>query len=318
MLGSGPMPDPSALDPTLAALLIAAVILAPTIMSVLLIDARRKAARALKRQRRLARILEQTRVELDRLRRGVSRAQALRVAPPGPLSPDFRSEFGEDSLLWQLLDSQPTGFFIEVGAFDGVHLSVSYAFEALGWTGLLIEAIPERFRACAAARPRSRVVHAALGKRGSVGTTCFNIARGEGLEVLSFHHTPPEQKREVLSRGAAIEAVEVPLTSMDALLEGHAAPIDFVSIDVEGAELDLLDGFDLKRWKPRIIVIEDISAGRNPTLDARLDNAGYTLVAWLGFNQVRVHRDEDAILARAAVLPKGSPMFAESADADKA
>ncbi|MBL8759683.1 MAG: FkbM family methyltransferase [Phycisphaerae bacterium] len=319
----------SALDPTLATLLIVAVILAPTIMSILLIDARRKAARALKRQRRIERVLDQTRVELDRLRRGTSRAEAMeRVAAmaragatgqtsgreaPGLLSPDFRSEFGEDSLIWQLLDRQTTGFFVEVGAYDGVTLSVSAAFEAIGWTGLLIEAIPERFEQCKSSRPKSRVVHAALGKRGSSGTTRFHVARGEGLEVLSYHHTPPEQEREVRKRGAAMQEVEVPLMSMDALLEGHTGPIDFASIDVEGAELELLDGFDLKKWKPRLIVIEDISAGKSPALNAKLDACGYVLVAWLGFNQVRVHRGEEAILARAAVLPKGAPMFAEDA-----
>lgn len=303
------------MDPTLATLLIVAVILAPTIMSILLIDARRKAARALKRQRRTERVLEQTRVELDRLRRGTSRAEALAAmgAAPGVLSPDFRSEFGEDSLIWQLLDRQTSGYFIEVGAYDGVTLSVSAAFEAIGWTGLLIEAIPERFETCKRSRPRSRVVHAALGNRGSSGTTKFHVARGEGLEVLSYHHTPPEQKREVLKRGAAMQEVEVPLTTMDALLEGHSGPIDFASIDVEGAELDLLDGFDLQKWRPRVIVIEDISAGKNPVLDAKLDACGYVLVAWLGFNQVRVHRGEEEILARAAVLPKGAPMFAQDA-----
>lgn len=305
------------MDPTLATLLIVAVILAPTIMSILLIDARRKAARALKRQRRIERVLEQTRVELDRLRRGTSRAEAIAAmgasAAPGSLSPDFRSEFGEDSLIWQLLDRQATGFFIEVGAYDGVTLSVSAAFEAIGWTGLLIEAIPERYETCKRSRPKSRVVHAALGKRGSSGTTKFHVARGEGLEVLSYHHTPPEQEREVLKRGAAMQEVEVPLTTMDALLEGHTGPIDFASIDVEGAELDLLDGFDLQKWRPRLIVIEDISAGKNPVLDAKLEACGYVLVAWLGFNQVRVHRGEEEILARAAALPKGAPMFAEDA-----
>lgn len=307
----------SVMDPALATLLIVAVILAPTIMSILLIDARRKAARALKRQRRLERVLDQTRVELDRLRRGTSRAQALEATKggdaPSELSPDFRSEFGEDSLLWQLLDRQTKGFYIEVGAYDGVTLSVTAAFEAIGWTGLLIEAIPERFESCRRSRPNSRVVHAALGGRGSSGSTRFHVARGEGLEVLSYHRTPPEQEREVLKRGATMQEVEVPLTTMDALLEGHEGAIDFASIDVEGAELDLLDGFDLRRWRPRIIVIEDISAGSNPALDAKLEACGYVLVAWLGFNQVRVHRDEEQILARAAVLPKGAPMFAEDA-----
>src|SRR3954467_449899 len=55
---------------------------------------------------------------------------------------EFRSQFGEDSMLWALFAGQLDGFFIEVGAFDGYDCSVTYALEAIGWKGLLVEPIP--------------------------------------------------------------------------------------------------------------------------------------------------------------------------------
>jgi hypothetical protein len=57
---------------------------------------------------------------------------------------DFSAQFGEDILLWDIFRGQNDGFFIEVGAYDGVELSVSYIFEALGWRGLLVEALPDQ------------------------------------------------------------------------------------------------------------------------------------------------------------------------------
>src|SRR5438477_11707310 len=77
---------------------------------------------------------------------------------------EFTSQFGEDLLAWDLFGGQVEGFFIEMGAFDGYHFSVTYGLEAVGWNGLLVEGIPAACRACAARRPHSRVVHAAVSR----------------------------------------------------------------------------------------------------------------------------------------------------------
>jgi hypothetical protein len=54
-------------------------------------------------------------------------------------------------------------------------------------------------------------------------------------------------------------AIDVPTRTLDQILiDAGAQNIDFISIDVEGHELEVLDGFDLKRWRPRLILIEDL------------------------------------------------------------
>lgn len=254
----------------------------------------RAVARALRRVKRL------------RTRLFAARAlNALRRAGRTPtLSLQFRSQFGEDSYLFDLFDEQLDGFFIEVGAYDGVTSTATYAFEALGWKGLLIEALPDRHAECAARRPGSCVIHAALSRRGSCGTATFTIVdpgegKGRRRDMYSFLATDRSHLEEVAEPASPTSTVTVPLTTMNDVLAGHSGPIDFAVIDVEGGELDLLDGFDLARWKPRVLVVEDNTAGRDTAVYDHLANAGYALATCLGVNRIYIRRDEEALVERA-------------------
>jgi FkbM family methyltransferase len=196
------------------------------------------------------------------------------------------SQHGEDALIWALCGEKTTGYFVEVGAYDGVSLSNSYFFEAIGWTGLLVEAHPDLYSRCRNARPGSRVVHAALGKAGADGSVAFHaVSGGQGIDSLSYTVTDDEHTRRIVREGGSARIVEVPLTSLDALL-GVDPPttIDFVSVDVEGAEMDVLQGLDLDRWRPRILVVEDNSEGRDDRVSRYLGRFGYRRIARRGCN----------------------------------
>lgn len=227
-----------------------------------------------------------------------------RRASPRPL--ELRSQFGEDAFLLDLFQDQESGFFIEVGAFDGFTLSVTYAFETLGWTGVLIEPLPHRAEECRRRRPASRVVHAALSRRGSPPTTTFIMLEspGEPADLMSHAAAATGHARRIAGSGARRATVTVPQTTMDAVLEGHTGPIDFAVIDVEGGELDLLDGFDLGRWRPRVLVVEDAglvegAGGESPDLIRRVESAGYVRVRRVGPNHAFVRSDEAELIRRA-------------------
>jgi hypothetical protein len=82
-----------------------------------------------------------------------------------------------------------------------------------------------------------------------------------------------------MAPGAAPEAViEVPVRTLDSVLEEAGAPagFDFLSIDVEGHELEVLRGFDTERWRPRLILLEDHVA--DLTKHRYLKAAGYRIV----------------------------------------
>src|SRR5262245_51853583 len=189
-------------------------------------------------------------------------------SPHTPL--EFKAQHGEDLVLYEIFEGSLDGFFIEVGAFDGVSYSVTYILEALGWTGLLIEALPERFEQCRASRPRSRVVHAALGPRGSSGTTTFNAVQDSFGGMLSFHKPKPQHVAQLDGAGIKRSAVTVPLTSMDELLREHKGAIDAAVIDVEGCEAEVLAGFDLLKHKPKVLMIEDNTLGADATLNQHM------------------------------------------------
>ena len=224
--------------------------------------------------------------------------ERLRAAGREPVFPvEFRSQFGEDIMIWDLLGGQLDGFFIEVGAFDGYSYAVTYALESVGWKGLLIEAIPERYEQCRARRPKSRVVHAALGPSGSAGTTTYHVVDDQWGGMLSYHTTTASHLRALNSDNRPRKAVTVPLTSMNELLKDHTGRIDAAVIDVEGGELDVLDGFDLARYGPRVMLIED----NDPSLHL-VENAmkrhPYTQVAQVEVSRVYVRNDEAEIFSR--------------------
>ncbi len=216
----------------------------------------------------------------------------------------FRSEWGEDTLLYDLFRGQASGVYIEVGALDGRRNSVTWVFEALGWTGLLVEAIPERCEECRGCRPGSFVIHAALGSAGSTGKTTFIVPVEQEHQLSGYreHEGMQTEHVKVLEHaGAKTRRVEVDLITMDdALARGGFDRVDFASIDVEGAELDVLRGFNLNRFRPRVLVIEDLTMGDDATVTNHLRSCGYRPVLWIGANQVYAREDDAAMLARAA------------------
>ena len=149
------------------------------------------------------------------------------------------------------------GVFVEVGAFDGYRYSNTYFLERFrGWHGVLIEPIPESFRLCVRERPRSQVFNYALVAPG--GPSTLTLAFGG---PLSAERGKPRLKTE-LDPGTCYGweetyEVTVPARSLTAVLEEAAVQsIDFLTLDVEGAEVDALRGLDLARYAPRYVLVE--------------------------------------------------------------
>jgi FkbM family methyltransferase len=248
-------------------------------------------------------------IQLERYDKKRVRADALRALTKAGRVPrypfEFCSQFGEDALLWTLLDGQLDGFFIEAGAFDGYRYSVTYALECVGWSGLLIEAIPERAQECRVRRPRSRVVHAVLGEADDreAPFTVTDDAYG-GM----FSHTAETAGSQRKQPGTQARTVPVPMTTLDALLADHAGGVDAAAIDVEGSEMSVLRGFDLRRHRPKVLLIEDNGRGRDTTIPDYMRGTPYVQIAWLKINRVYV-RDDLAAACSArlaeAITPAG-------------
>lgn len=185
----------------------------------------------------------------------------------------FRAQNCEDRWLNAFFKHKQNGFFVDVGAYDGVNLSNSYHFEQIGWTGVLVEPDPHQAALCRASRPRSHTYQcAAVGSTELKEITYTKVTSG----VYSTTMLTDDHAARIANMGLTSTSIQVPAQTLDSMLEeAHAPELDFVSIDVEGAEMDVLHGFDIRRWKPRIVVIESNSKVRLPAIRDYFVRHGY-------------------------------------------
>ena len=154
------------------------------------------------------------------------------------------------------------GFFIEAGAHDGLNQSNTLYFEKRrGWTGLLVEPIPELAQRCRQNRPHAIVENCALVPLSLEGSQV--LMRFCGLmSVVQGSMKSLEEELTHVRTGCDLQKLEpyeitVPARALSSLLDDHGIrEVDFLSLDVEGGELHALQGIDFTRHRPRFMLIE--------------------------------------------------------------
>jgi len=175
-----------------------------------------------------------------------------------------------------------TGYAVEAGAFDGVFESTTLALEKVGWKVLLIEPIPDAFESLLSNRNNDYCLQYALGasNEDDVPFEVFNNWYGASISSLK-----PDER---ILKGFAPDKKETILVkqkTLDFCLDLVKFPkLDILSLDVEGGELEALKGFDIDRWKPTMLIIENIYRDKE-LLNCFTD---YTLIDTLVFNDIWV------------------------------
>jgi FkbM family methyltransferase len=159
----------------------------------------------------------------------------------------------EDVVLRRALRDVRTGSYVDVGANDPRLYSLTRGFYDQGWSGITVEPVPHFAAAHRRDRPRDTLVEAAVTDQ-DVESVTLHVIGDTGLSTLVDDVS--ERHRQ---DGFENQDVTVPARSLDSILEDagwEGREIHFVSVDVEGAEPEVVRSFDLARWRPWILVVE--------------------------------------------------------------
>jgi FkbM family methyltransferase len=193
----------------------------------------------------------------------------------------FKPEF-EAPLVREFFRDRARGFFVEVGANDPKKDSQSWHLEQVGWTGILVEPLPDL--AAELRRQRTaQVFEVAVSSPDRAG------------QVMRLHVAGPFSSFDpnlAVTGMRADRVIDVTVRTLDDVLSegGAQVPIDLMSVDVEGHELEVLRGFDFARWKPRLVLLEDHVSN----LDKHnfMVQSGYALMRRTGLNGWYVPRED--------------------------
>lgn len=209
--------------------------------------------------------------------------------------PVYYSQQGEDALLWALFQSQKEpGYFVEVGALDGTRFSNTYSFELAGWTGICIEAHQGYIALLNENRLNSICVHAAVAEENRNACKFYANSRGSLSTLDPSQEEHFRQKHGKYFTGFELQTV--PMMTLDRILQDANAPVplDIVSIDVEGTEMQVLKGFDVEKYEPRVLVIEAMSDEEKAEMYVYMKRLGYIKARELGGNGFYCRNRKDA------------------------
>lgn len=190
------------------------------------------------------------------------------------------SQEGEDLILDTFFHDRSNGFYVDVGAYHPVRFSNTYLFYRKGWRGINIDARPGSMELFRRQRPGDINLEIGVGTREQELT--YYMFDEPGLNSFS-QEVVDERVRNSPYR--LIGTTTVNVTRLDNILDRSLPPgksITFLSIDVEGLDLDVLRSNNWDKYKPEMILAEtSILENQNSTdaVGAFLIAQGYTLVA---------------------------------------
>jgi len=210
---------------------------------------------------------------------------------------------GEDLLLDRILHGRDRGFYVDVGAHHPWRFSNTARLHARGWRGINIDPEPGSMAAFRAARPRAINLEVAVGTQADT-RRFFRYSE----PALNGFEDRAAELAETPYR--ALGSIEVSVQPLREILAQHAPAtgIDLLTIDVEGAELEVLESNDWSRWLPRLILIEarapDFAAAVALPAVRSLTARGYAVLERCGRNLILDHASNEGAAAKPAASSK--------------
>lgn len=169
------------------------------------------------------------------------------------------SQEGEDLILQRIFENKQKGFYVDVGAHHPFRFSNTYLFYKKGWRGINLDAMPNSMKIFKRYRSRDINLEIPVGKDGDCLTyhifnepalNTFDKSRIEGIL----------QKPEYTLQ----KKIEIQIKSLKSILDEYLPKrqcIDFMSIDVEGLDFEVIKSNDWTKYRPKILLVEALGGG---------------------------------------------------------
>jgi len=166
------------------------------------------------------------------------------------------SQEGEDMILRRIFKDKRSGFYVDVGAHHPIRFSNTYAFYRLGWKGINIEPNPESIKLFR--KLRLKDLNLNLGVANHQGVLRYFMFNEPALntfdsDLAEIRLKNPEYKIE--------SETHVEVTTLENILDQSQLAfnqIDFLTIDVEGMDLDVLKSNNWNKYKPSWVLVEQL------------------------------------------------------------
>jgi FkbM family methyltransferase len=168
------------------------------------------------------------------------------------------SQEGEDMVLRRIFERQKDGLYVDVGAHHPKRFSNTYLFYQRGWRGINIDAMPGSM--VLFEKVRSRDINLELGvakKGGSLDYYVFNETALNG-----FSAELSEERNSAKNSYYVKEVIKVDVKPLCEILDQYLAgrAINFLSVDVEGFDLDVLQSNDWSKYRPTFVLVEILNS----------------------------------------------------------
>lgn len=195
---------------------------------------------------------------------------------------------GEDVVLNRLF-RRDEGFYVDVGAHDPVHLSVTKHFYDRGWRGINVEPEPGVFASLCAHRPHDVNLNIGISDHEGV-MDFFESPAASGWSTFSKEHAD-----SLRARGLEVHTKQLSVSTLADVFRKYVdRPIDFLKVDAESHEYEVLSGGDWRRWRPRVVLVE---SGPAPAWEPLLLEADYLFALFDGINRYYVSSEESGLLS---------------------
>jgi FkbM family methyltransferase len=190
------------------------------------------------------------------------------------------SKSGEDMQLKQLLKVNRKGVYVDIGCWDPVKASNSYYFHLRGWKGICIDPNPKMQTLFAQKRKSDIFVNSAVGLGNETLTYYMLEDSLSSMNTLDYSFIQQHQLEDKV-----VTKNEIQTVSLKSILERHiqdGETIDFLDVDVEGFDLEVLQSNDWERFRPKVILIEteqSLAIDLQSEITHFLNEQKYTLIA---------------------------------------